>query len=64
MMYQPLWLFNAKAILVKEQQWYYLTHNLGDKGIYTFPKSISLKVNIIVQLEFKFTLMPQSSNFK
>ena len=28
-------LFNAKALRVEEQQWYYLTHSLG--GIITFP---------------------------
>ena len=37
-------LFNAKAIHV-EQQWYYLTRS--------FPKGISLKVNIIARLEFE-----------
>ena len=25
----------------------------GDKGVHTFPKSISLKVNVIVRLEFE-----------
>ena len=36
-------LFNAKAILLKEQ--YYLTHSWEDKGGHTFPKGICLKVN-------------------
>ena len=50
-----LWgLFNAKAILVEEQLWYYLTHSLKDKKAHTFYKSISLKVNIIARLEFEF----------
>ena len=44
-------LFNAKAILVEKQQWYYLTHS--NKRVHTFPMGISLKVNLITQLEFK-----------
>ena len=58
-------LFNAKAILVKEQLWYYLTYSWEDKGIYTFPKSINLKVNVMVWLEFKlayFKAVVQSFN--
>ena len=48
------WLFNAKAILlVEEQYWYYLTHSWEDKGVHTFPKGICPKVNIIAQLEFE-----------
>ena len=43
-------LFTAKAIFV-EQKWYYLTHNLGYKGVHTFPKGISPKVNVIAQVE-------------
>ena len=35
------------------QQWYYLTHSWGDKGVHTFPKDISPKVNTIAQLEFE-----------
>ena len=46
-------LFNAKAILVEEQLWYYLTHSSEDKGVHTFPKGICLKVNVIAPLEFK-----------
>ena len=38
-------LFNAKAILPEEQQWYYLTHSWEDKGFHTFPKGICPKVN-------------------
>ena len=30
MAYQHLFLFNAKAILLEEQKWYYLTHNWED----------------------------------
>ena len=31
-------LFNAKAILLEEQSWYYLTHSWKDKGVHTFPQ--------------------------
>ena len=37
-------LFSAKAILVEY---------LGNKGVYTFPNGLSLKVNVIVQQEFE-----------
>ena len=40
-------------MLVKEQQWYYLIHIWEDKRIHTFLKGISLKVNVIIWLEFK-----------
>ena len=33
-------LFNAKAILLEQQQWCYLTHSWGDKGVHTFLKGI------------------------
>ena len=46
---------NAKAILIEEQQWYYLTHSWEDKGIHTFPKVICPKVNIIGWPEFELT---------
>ena len=45
-------LFNTKAILA-EEKWYYLTHSCVDKGLCTFPKSISLKVNAMMQLKHK-----------
>ena len=41
-----------KAILV-EHQWCFLTHSKEDKGVHTFPKNISLKVNIIVRLKYE-----------
>ena len=41
-------LFNAKAILLEEQLWYYLTHSWEDKGVHTFPKGICPKVNVIL----------------
>ena len=47
----------AKAILVEEQQWYYLTHNWGIERVHIFPKGISSKVNLIVQLVFKLTTL-------
>ena len=53
MAYQPLRLSNAKAILLEEQKWYYLTHGWEDKGIHTFLKGICPKVNVIAQLEFE-----------
>ena len=46
-------LFNAKAILLEEQWWYYLTHSWEDKGVHTFPKSICPKVNVIAWLEYE-----------
>ena len=56
MVYQPFfWFFNAKAMLVKEEQWYYLTHSWRDKGIPIFLKGIRPNVNVITQLEFELT---------
>ena len=46
-------LFNAKAILLEEHLWYYLTHSWEDKGVHTFPKGICLKVNVIARLEYE-----------
>ena len=46
-------LFNAKAILVEEQPWYYLTHSLEDKRVHAFSNGISLKVNVIMRLDFE-----------
>ena len=46
-------LFNAKAILLEEQLWYYLTHSWEDKGVHTFPNGICPKVNVIVRLEYE-----------
>ena len=48
-------LFNAKAILVEEKQWYYLTHIWISKGVHAFLKIISLKMNVIAWLEFELT---------
>ena len=42
-----------KTILLEEQQWYYLTHSLEDKGVHTFPNGICPKVNVIVRLEYE-----------
>ena len=49
----PCRLFNAKAILLEEQYWYYLTHSWEDKGVHTFPKGICPKVNVIARLEYE-----------
>ena len=46
-------LFNAKAILLEEKLWYYLTHSWKDNGVHTFPKGICPKVNVIARLEFE-----------
>ena len=46
-------LFKAKAILLEEQQWYYLIHSWEDKGVHTFPKGICPKVNVIARLEYE-----------
>ena len=48
--------FNAKAILVEEQHWYYLTQNWGrDKGVHAFLMGITQKMNITVWLKFEHT---------
>ena len=46
-------LFNAKAILLEEQQWYQLTHSWEDKGAHNFPNGICPKVNVIARLEYE-----------
>ena len=46
-------LFNAKAILVEEQQLYYLIYSWDDKGDNTFLKGLNVKS--IVRLDFKLT---------
>ena len=48
-------LFNAKAILLEEQWWCYLTHSWEDKGVHTFLKGICPKVNVIARLEYELT---------
>ena len=44
---------DAKAILLEEQLWYYLTHSWEDKWAHSFPKAICPKVNVIAWLEFE-----------
>ena len=44
-------LFNAIAILLEEQYWYYLTHSWEDYGVHTFPKGVCPKVDVIARLE-------------
>ena len=46
-------LFNAKAILLEEQKWYYLTRSWEDKGVHTFLTAICPKVNVIARLEYE-----------
>ena len=57
-------LFNAKNVLVEEQEWYYLTNSLGDKDVHTFPKDSGPNVYIIVRLEFKLTNVVPSISFQ
>ena len=56
------YLMPSPSLLKKNPQWYYLTHSWEDKGVHTFPKGISPKVNIIVQQEFELGTIPQSSS--
>ena len=44
-------LFIAKGILVKEQQWFNLTHSWENKRVHTFSRGISSKVNAVAWLE-------------
>ena len=46
-------LFNAKAILLEEQFWYYLTLSWEDKGVHTFPKGICPKMNVLARQEYE-----------
>ena len=55
-------LFNAKAILV-EQQCYYLTHSLGDKGVHAFPNGNNSKMNVKARREFELLLPDRSPAF-
>ena len=43
----------AKAILVQEQLWYYLTHRWEVKRVHTIPKGVNPKVNVTERLEFE-----------
>ena len=52
MAYQLSWV-NDKAIFIERQQWYYLSHSWRDKKEHIFPNSISQKVNVKAQKEFK-----------
>ena len=45
-------LFNSKAILLKEQMWYYLIHRWEGKVVHTFPNGPI--VNIVAWREFEF----------
>ena len=37
------------------KQFYYTTHSCRDNKVLTFPKAISLKVNVIAWLQFELT---------
>ena len=54
MAHQIRGLFNAKVMLLEEQQYCYLTHSWDDKGIHAFSKGICPKGKVIAQLEFEF----------
>ena len=54
MAHQSFWKFNAQITFPEWRKLYYLTHWWGDKGVYNFLKNISLKVKVIVRLEFGF----------
>ena len=45
----------SRVIQFETQQWDYLTHSLGDKGVHIFLKGISPKVNVIEWMEFELT---------
>ena len=47
----------AKAILVEEQKWYYLTYCLWDKGDHIFVNGFSPKVNVIARLGFELAYL-------
>ena len=56
------WLFNAKSIIVAEEQWYYFTHNWGYKVIHILSQGFSPKVNVKSWLEFELAdFRPQFS---
>ena len=46
-------LFNAKAVLVEEHQWYYLNYCYESNRVNTFLMNICPKENVIAWLEFK-----------
>ena len=50
MAYQLLWVI----LIPKNSNDTILTHSWGDKWVHTFPKGISLKMNLIARLEFEF----------
>ena len=55
-------LFNAKAILLEEHKWCYLTHSWEDKGVHIFPKGICPKVNVIARLEYELAYFDSAVN--
>ena len=64
MAYQSSWVSWRKSRFI-EQQWSYLTYSCKDYGVYSFPKGIGPKVNVIARLEFEiadYDSAPQSFN--
>ena len=55
-------LYNAKSILLEEQQWYYLTNSWEDKGVHTCPKGICKKGNVIARLEYELAYYDSAVN--
>ena len=49
-----------KTSLLKNSKWYYLTHCWGNKGVYTIPKGINPKMNVIAWLEFELAYFKAS----
>ena len=46
---------NAKATIVEEHLWYYMTQSLRDKSVVTFPNDVSPNVNVITRPEFELS---------
>ena len=50
-----------KPSLQKNSSGTIYSHSWGNKGVHAFPKDISLKLNVIVRLEFELMTMLQST---
>ena len=53
MAYQPSWVIQCKVHPCRRAVVVLFNPLLRDKGVHAFPKSISLKVNVIARLEFE-----------
>ena len=61
MAYHPLWVIQCQNLPCRRTFVVTIYSIAGrDKGVHAFPKGISLKVNVIVLLKFKLTMMSQS----